>query len=119
MLTLSSVRPRSFRLARQDSIDAFEINEAFSVVALANLKLLGLTEDKVNISVTDTNAAKLAPLGVQDTEQGRHNTSTTGPERVSSLVSPRTRSTSTVVRLQLDTLSGPVVLVLCLPCSVS
>ncbi|MBZ6374971.1 MAG: hypothetical protein LBE67_08190 [Kocuria palustris] len=33
----------------QDSIDAFEINEAFSVVALANLKLLGLTEDKVNI----------------------------------------------------------------------
>lgn len=33
----------------QDSIDAFEINEAFSVVALANLKLLGLSEDKVNI----------------------------------------------------------------------
>ena len=30
-------------------IDAFEINEAFSVVALANLKLLGLGEDKVNI----------------------------------------------------------------------
>ncbi|KAJ6145218.1 Acetyl-CoA acetyltransferase IB [Penicillium chermesinum] len=33
----------------QDSIDAFEINEAFSVVALANMKLLGLSEDKVNI----------------------------------------------------------------------
>ncbi|KAJ5675864.1 Acetyl-CoA acetyltransferase IB [Penicillium macrosclerotiorum] len=33
----------------QDSIDAFEINEAFSVVALANMKLLGLPEDKVNI----------------------------------------------------------------------
>ncbi|KAL2005002.1 hypothetical protein VTN00DRAFT_2852 [Thermoascus crustaceus] len=33
----------------QDSIDAFEINEAFSVVALANMKLLGLSEDKVNL----------------------------------------------------------------------
>ena len=33
----------------QDSIDAFEINEAFSVVALANMKLLGLSEEKVNI----------------------------------------------------------------------
>jgi acetyl-CoA C-acetyltransferase len=33
----------------QESIDAFEINEAFSVVALANLKLLGLSEEKVNI----------------------------------------------------------------------
>ncbi|KAJ5972638.1 uncharacterized protein N7479_002556 [Penicillium vulpinum] len=33
----------------QDSIDAFEINEAFSVVALANLKLLNLSEDKVNL----------------------------------------------------------------------
>lgn len=32
-----------------DQIDAFEINEAFSVVALANLKLLGLSEDKVNL----------------------------------------------------------------------
>ncbi len=30
-------------------IDAFEINEAFSVVALANLKLLGLGEEKVNV----------------------------------------------------------------------
>ena len=33
----------------QDQIDAFEINEAFSVVALANLKLLNLSEDKVNL----------------------------------------------------------------------
>ena len=33
----------------QAAIDAFEINEAFSVVSLANIKLLGLTEDKVNI----------------------------------------------------------------------
>ncbi|KAJ5286891.1 Acetyl-CoA acetyltransferase IB [Penicillium angulare] len=33
----------------QESIDAFEINEAFSVVALANMKILGLSEDKVNI----------------------------------------------------------------------
>lgn len=30
-------------------MDAFEINEAFSVVALANMKLLGLKEDKVNL----------------------------------------------------------------------
>ncbi|KAL9012120.1 MAG: hypothetical protein Q9173_003087 [Seirophora scorigena] len=30
-------------------VDAFEINEAFSVVALANLKLLGLGEEKVNL----------------------------------------------------------------------
>jgi acetyl-CoA C-acetyltransferase len=34
---------------RQEEVDAFEINEAFSVVALANLKLLGLSEDKVNL----------------------------------------------------------------------
>jgi acetyl-CoA C-acetyltransferase len=34
---------------QQDQVDAFEINEAFSVVALANMKLLGLTADKVNI----------------------------------------------------------------------
>jgi len=33
----------------QDEVDAFEINEAFSVVALANMKLLGLTPDKVNL----------------------------------------------------------------------
>ncbi|KAH2340395.1 hypothetical protein KXW28_002691 [Aspergillus fumigatus] len=33
----------------QDAIDAFEINEAFSVVALANMKLLGIPEEKVNL----------------------------------------------------------------------
>lgn len=33
----------------QEDVDAFEINEAFSVVALANMKLLGVSEDKVNI----------------------------------------------------------------------
>jgi len=33
----------------QDKVDAFEINEAFSVVALANMKLLGITEEKVNL----------------------------------------------------------------------
>lgn len=32
-----------------DSVDAYEINEAFSVVALANMKLLGLSVDKVNV----------------------------------------------------------------------
>ena len=32
-----------------EDVDAFEINEAFSVVALANMKLLGLTDEKVNI----------------------------------------------------------------------
>lgn len=30
-------------------VDAFEINEAFSVVALANMKLLGIEEEKVNL----------------------------------------------------------------------
>lgn len=33
----------------QDDVDAFEINEAFSVVSLANMKLLGLSEEKINI----------------------------------------------------------------------
>lgn len=33
----------------KDQIDAFEINEAFSVVALANIKLLGLDAEKVNV----------------------------------------------------------------------
>ena len=31
------------------SVDAYEINEAFSVVALANMKILGLDEAKVNL----------------------------------------------------------------------
>ncbi|KAL8726673.1 MAG: hypothetical protein Q9181_005954 [Wetmoreana brouardii] len=34
---------------RTEDVSAFEINEAFSVVALANLKLLGLSEEKVNL----------------------------------------------------------------------
>ena len=33
----------------QEEVDAFEINEAFSVVALANMKILGLAEEKVNL----------------------------------------------------------------------
>lgn len=33
----------------QDDIDMFEINEAFSVVVLANIKKLGLDPAKVNI----------------------------------------------------------------------
>ncbi|MCJ1242824.1 erg10, acetyl-CoA C-acetyltransferase [Trapelia coarctata] len=34
---------------KQEDVDAFEINEAFAVVALANMKLLGLSEEKVNL----------------------------------------------------------------------
>jgi acetyl-CoA C-acetyltransferase len=34
---------------KQEDVDAFEINEAFSVVALANMKLLGLSDEKVNV----------------------------------------------------------------------
>jgi acetyl-CoA C-acetyltransferase len=33
----------------EEQIDAYEINEAFSVVALANMKLLNINEDKVNL----------------------------------------------------------------------
>jgi acetyl-CoA C-acetyltransferase len=33
----------------QDKVDYFEVNEAFSVVALANSKILGLEADKVNV----------------------------------------------------------------------
>lgn len=32
-----------------EKVDVYEINEAFSVVALANMKLLGIKEDKVNL----------------------------------------------------------------------
>jgi acetyl-CoA C-acetyltransferase len=32
-----------------DDIDLFEINEAFAAVALANMRILGLTEDRVNL----------------------------------------------------------------------
>ena len=43
--------PKALSHAQVDMADisAWEINEAFSVVALANLKLLGLSEDNVNI----------------------------------------------------------------------
>ncbi|KAF2281218.1 erg10, acetyl-CoA C-acetyltransferase [Westerdykella ornata] len=43
--------PKALKHAKveQDAVDAFEINEAFSVVALANMKLLNLSEDKVNL----------------------------------------------------------------------
>ncbi|MFD2697104.1 acetyl-CoA C-acyltransferase [Mesonia sediminis] len=34
----------------QDEIDYFEFNEAFSVVGLANMKILGLQNDKVNVN---------------------------------------------------------------------
>ena len=30
-------------------IDLFEINEAFSVVALANMQILGIAHDKINV----------------------------------------------------------------------
>ena len=35
---------------KQNEIDYFELNEAFSVVGLANIKILGLNPDKVNIN---------------------------------------------------------------------
>jgi len=43
--------PKAIKHAKIDtaSVDAYEINEAFSVVALANMKILGLDESKVNI----------------------------------------------------------------------
>lgn len=34
----------------QDDIDFFEFNEAFSVVGLANMKILGLTDENVNVN---------------------------------------------------------------------
>lgn len=45
-----------------DAVDFFELNEAFSVVALANMKLLNITDDKVNVN---GGAVSLGhPLGV-------------------------------------------------------
>lgn len=35
---------------RMDEVDYFEFNEAFSVVGLANMKILGLSDDKVNVN---------------------------------------------------------------------
>jgi len=48
-----------------EQVDYFELNEAFSVVGLANMKLLGLDNDKVNIN---GGAVSLGhPLGVSGT----------------------------------------------------
>ena len=33
-----------------DDVDFFEFNEAFSVVGLANMKILGLTDKNVNVN---------------------------------------------------------------------
>lgn len=33
-----------------DDVDYFELNEAFSVVGLANIKIMGLSDDKVNVN---------------------------------------------------------------------
>ena len=33
-----------------DYVDVFEFNEAFSIVGLANLKILGLNDEKVNVN---------------------------------------------------------------------
>ncbi|KAI9760060.1 MAG: hypothetical protein M4579_001893 [Chaenotheca gracillima] len=43
--------PKALKHAKidKDNVDAFEINEAFSVVALANIKLLGIDAEKVNV----------------------------------------------------------------------
>lgn len=43
--------PKALKKAGKDisDIDLFEINEAFSVVALANMKLLGISHDQTNI----------------------------------------------------------------------
>jgi acetyl-CoA C-acetyltransferase len=45
-----------------DDVDYFELNEAFSIVGLANMKILGLTDDTVNVN---GGAVSLGhPLGV-------------------------------------------------------
>ena len=45
-----------------NEVDYFELNEAFSVVGLANMKILGITDDKVNVN---GGAVSLGhPLGV-------------------------------------------------------
>ncbi|WP_218599510.1 acetyl-CoA C-acyltransferase [Polaribacter sp. NJDZ03] len=45
-----------------DDVDYFELNEAFSIVGLANMKILGITDDKVNVN---GGAVSLGhPLGV-------------------------------------------------------
>ena len=45
-----------------DDVDYFELNEAFSIVGLANMKLLNITDEKVNVN---GGAVSLGlPLGV-------------------------------------------------------
>jgi acetyl-CoA C-acetyltransferase len=45
-----------------DDVDYFELNEAFSIVGLANMKILGIGDDKVNVN---GGAVSLGhPLGV-------------------------------------------------------
>ncbi|WP_158838037.1 acetyl-CoA C-acyltransferase [Polaribacter sp. L3A8] len=45
-----------------DDVDYFELNEAFSIVGLANMQILGITDDKVNVN---GGAVSLGhPLGV-------------------------------------------------------
>ena len=45
-----------------DDVDYFELNEAFSIVGLANMKILGIEDDKVNVN---GGAVSLGhPLGV-------------------------------------------------------
>lgn len=43
--------PKALKMAGKsiDEIDCYEINEAFSAVALANMKILNIPADKVNI----------------------------------------------------------------------
>ncbi|CAN8071966.1 unnamed protein product [Agarophyton chilense] len=43
--------PKALKVSEitMDDVDVFELNEAFSVVALANTNILGLSEEKVNI----------------------------------------------------------------------
>lgn len=47
----SKALPKAFAKAgiSQDDVDFFEFNEAFSVVGLANMKILGLTDANVNV----------------------------------------------------------------------
>lgn len=44
--------PKAYKHAgiKQEDVDFFEVNEAFSVVACANMKILGLDAEKVNVN---------------------------------------------------------------------
>ena len=47
-----SSKPKALAKANVElsDVDFFEFNEAFSVVGLANMKILGLSDDKVNVN---------------------------------------------------------------------